>query len=125
MPISEHTVAYVLFSPASCTKERKWHGRIFSAIKGGIVTTLPKTSESALSSDSVLVTRYAYRPLVGCTAISYPNMRTVSYGYDGGRLSTISNTNGNVVKSYDYAIYAEEPQEGCNLVTEHTYTDVR
>ena len=93
-----------------------------AAIKGGIVTTLQKTSESALSSDSVLVTRYAYRPLVGCTAISYPNMRTVSYGYDGGRLSTISNTNGNVVKSYDYAIYAEEPQEGCNSVTEHTYT---
>ena len=93
-----------------------------AAIKGGIVTTLQKISESALSSDSVLVTRYAHRPLVGCTAISYPNMRTVSYGYDGGRLSTISNTNGNVVKSYDYAIYAEEPQEGCNSVTEHIYT---
>lgn len=57
-----------------------------AAIKGGIVTGGQKAAEAALSSDSVLVTRYAYRPLVGCTAISYPNTRTVSYGYDGGRL---------------------------------------
>ena len=93
-----------------------------AAIKGGIVTGGQKAAEAALSSDSVLVTRYAYRPLVGCTAISYPNTRTVSYGYDGGRLSTISDTGGNVVKSYDYAIYSEKPPKGCNSVTEHTYT---
>ena len=93
-----------------------------AAIKGGIVTADQKAAEAALSSDSVLVTRYAYKPLVGCTAISYPNTRTVSYGYDGGRLSTISDTGGNVVKSYDYAIYSEKPLKGCNSVTEHTYT---
>ena len=93
-----------------------------AAIKGGIVTADPKAAEAALSSDSVLVTRYAYKPLVGCTAISYPNTRTVSYGYDGGRLSTISDKGGNVVKSYDYAIYSEKPLKGCNSVTEHTYT---
>ena len=93
-----------------------------AAIKGGIVTADQKAAEAALSSDSVLVTRYAYRPLVGCTAISYPNTRTVSYGYDGGRLSTISDTGGNVVKSYDYSIYSEKPPKGCNSVTEHTYT---
>ena len=96
-----------------------------AAIKGGIVTASPKAAETALSSDSVLVTRYAYRPLVGCTAISYPNTRTVSYGYDGGRLSTISDTGGNVVKSYDYAIYSEKRLKGCNSVTEHTYTSAR
>ena len=93
-----------------------------AAIKGGIVTGGQKAAEAALSSDSVLVTRYAYRPLVGCTAISYPNTRTVSYGYDGGRLSTISDTGGNVVKSYNYAIYSEKNLKGCNSVTEHTYT---
>ena len=93
-----------------------------AAIKGGIVTADQKAAEAALSLDSVLVTRYAYKPLVGCTAISYPNTRTVSYGYDGGRLSTISDTGGNVVKSYDYAIYSEKPLKGCNSVTEHTYT---
>ena len=93
-----------------------------AAIKGGIVTGGQKAAEAVLSSDSVLVTRYAYRPLVGCTAISYPNTRTVSYGYDGGRLSTISDTGGNVVKSYDYAIYSEKWPKGCNSVTEHTYT---
>ena len=93
-----------------------------AAIKGGIVTADQKAAEAALSSDSVLVTRYAYKPLVGCTAISYPNTRTVSYGYDGGRLSTISDTGGNVVKSYDYAIYSETNLKGCNSVTEHTYT---
>ena len=93
-----------------------------AAIKGGIVTADQKAAEAALSSDSVLVTRYAYKLLVGCTAISYPNMRTVSYGYDGGRLSTISDTGGNVVKSYDYSIYSEKPPKGCNSVTEHTYT---
>jgi YD repeat-containing protein len=93
-----------------------------AAIKGGIVTADQKAAEAALSSDSVLVTRYAYKPLVGCTAISYPNTRTVSYGYDGGRLSTISDTGGNVVKSYDYAIYSEKRLKGCNSVTEHTYT---
>ena len=93
-----------------------------AAIKGGIVTADQKAAEAALSSDSVLVTRYAYKPLVGCTAISYPNTRTVSYGYDGGRLSTISDTGGNVVKSYDYAIYSEKPLKGCNSVTEHTNT---
>ena len=93
-----------------------------AAIKGGIVTADQKAAEAALSSDSVFVTRYAYKPLVGCTAISYPNTRTVSYGYDGGRLSTISDTGGNVVKSYDYAIYSEKPLKGCNSVTEHTYT---
>ena len=93
-----------------------------AAIKGGIVTAGQKAAEAALSSDSELVTRYTYRPLVGCTAISYPNTRTVSYGYDGGRLSTISDTGGNVVKSYDYAIYSEKPLKGCNSVTEHTYT---
>ena len=96
-----------------------------AAIKGGIVTADQKAAEAALSSDSVLVTRYAYKPLVGCTAISYPNTRTVSYGYDGGRLSTISDTGGNVVKSYDYAIYSEKPLKGCNSVTEHTYTSAR
>ena len=93
-----------------------------AAIKGGIVTADQKAAEAVLSSDSVLVTRYAYKPLVGCTAISYPNTRTVSYGYDGGRLSTISDTGGNVVKSYDYAIYSEKRLKGCNSVTEHTYT---
>ena len=93
-----------------------------AAIKGGIVTGGQKAAEAALSSDSVLVTRYAYRPLVGCTAISYPNTRTVSYGYDGGRLSTISDTGGNVVKSYNYAIYSEKNLKGCNSVTKHTYT---
>lgn len=93
-----------------------------AAIKGGIVTAGQKAAEAALSSDSELVTRYTYRPLVGCTAISYPNTRTVSYGYDGGRLSTISDTGGNVVKSYDYSIYSEKPLKGCNSVTEHTYT---
>ena len=93
-----------------------------AAIKGGIVTADQKAAEAALSSDSVLVTRYAYKPLVGCTAISYPNTRTVSYGYDGGRLSTTSDTGGNVVKSYDYAIYSEKRLKGCNSVTEHTYT---
>ena len=96
-----------------------------AAIKGGIVTADQKAAEAALSSDSVLVTRYAYKPLVGCTAIYYPNTRTVSYGYDGGRLSTISDTGGNVVKSYDYAIYSEKPPKGCNSVTEHTYTSAR
>ena len=96
-----------------------------AAIKGGIVTADQKAAEAALSSDSVLVTRYAYKPLVGCTAIYYPNTRTVSYGYDGGRLSTISDSGGNVVKSYDYAIYSEKPPKGCNSVTEHTYTSAR
>ena len=96
-----------------------------AAIKGGIVTADQKAAEAALSSDSVLVTRYAYKPLVGCTAISYPNTRTVSYGYDGGRLSTISDTGGNVVKSYDYSIYSEKRLKGCNSVTEHTYTSAR
>ena len=96
-----------------------------AAIKGGIVTADQKAAEAALSSDSVLVTRYAYKPLVGCTAIYYPNTRTVSYGYDGGRLSTISDTGGNVVKSYDYAIYSEKRLKGCNSVTEHTYTSAR
>lgn len=96
-----------------------------AAIKGGIVTADQKAVEAALSSDSVLVTRYAYKPLVGCTAISYPNTRTVSYGYDGGRLSTISDTGGNVMKSYDYSIYSEKRLKGCNSVTEHTYTSAR
>ena len=96
-----------------------------AVIKGGIVTADQKAAEAALSSDSVLVTRYAYKPLVGCTAIYYPNTRTVSYGYDGGRLSTISDTGGNVVKSYDYAIYSEKRLKGCNSVTEHTYTSAR
>ena len=96
-----------------------------AAIKGGIVTADQKAAEAALSSDSVLVTRYAYKPLVGCTAIYYPNTRTVSYGYDGGRLSTISDTGGNVVKSYDYSIYSEKNLKGCNSVTEHTYTSAR
>ena len=96
-----------------------------AVIKGGIVTADQKAAEAALSSDSVLVTRYAYKPLVGCTAISYPNTRTVSYGYDGGRLSTISDTGGNVVKSYDYSIYSEKRLKGCNSVTEHTYTSAR
>ena len=96
-----------------------------AAIKGGIVTADQKAAEAALSSDSVLVTRYAYKPLVGCTAISYPNTRTVSYGYDGGRLSTISDKGGNVVKSYDYSIYSEKNLKGCNSVTEHTYTSAR
>ena len=96
-----------------------------AAIKGGIVTADQKAAEAALSSDSVLVTRYAYKPLVGCTAISYPNTRTVSYGYDGGRLSTISDTGGNVVKSYDYSIYSEKRLKGCNSVTEHTYMSAR
>ena len=96
-----------------------------AVIKGGIVTADQKAAEAALSSDSVLVTRYAYRPLVGCTAIYYPNTRTVSYGYDGGRLSTISDKGGNVVKSYDYSIYSEKNLKGCNSVTEHTYTSAR
>ena len=96
-----------------------------AVIKGGIVTADQKAAEAALSSDSVLVTRYAYRPLVGCTAIYYPNTRTVSYGYDGGRLSTISDTGGNVVKSFDYSIYSEKRLKGCNSVTEHTYTSAR
>ena len=96
-----------------------------AVIKGGIVTADQKAAEAALSSDSVLVTRYAYKPLVGCTAISYPNTRTVSYGYDGGRLSTISDKGGNVVKSYDYSIYSEKRLKGCNSVTEHTYTSAR
>ena len=96
-----------------------------AVIKGGIVTADQKAAEAALSSDSVLVTRYAYKPLVGCTAISYPNTRTVSYGYDGGRLSTISDTGGNVMKSYDYSIYSEKRLKGCNSVTEHTYTSAR
>lgn len=60
------------------------------------------------SNHGSLITSYTYTPLGKIQTVTNPNGETLHYNYDGmGRLISISDLNGNVIKSfeYNYVIY--------------------
>jgi YD repeat-containing protein len=63
--------------------------------------------KSIVPSTTVINT-YSYKPLVGMISQTDPNGRTTYYKYDNfGRLKEVKDSDGNVLKSYNYN-YAEE-----------------
>lgn len=67
-----------------------------------IRTELQKIRDG-LANTKAQVTTYTYAPLMGMTSMTDPAGRTTYYEYDSfGRLQTIKDQNGNVVKTYDY-----------------------
>jgi len=78
----------------------------------------PTINLSALRTDSRLsgaqVTQWSYLPLTGVTSEQNPAGKVTTYTYDGmGRLSTVKNADGAVIKQYCYN-YAGQP-EHCDL----------
>jgi YD repeat-containing protein len=63
---------------------------------------------------NALVSTYTYNPMVGITGQTDPNGQNIYYGYDGfGRLSTIKNSDGNIIKKFCYR-YNGQPED-CGL----------
>lgn len=66
--------------------------------------------EALRKTDGALVTCYLYKPLVGVTEIIHPNGLTEYYEYDAaGRLKTVKDHNGNVLKEVDYNYQSQQP----------------
>lgn len=73
-----------------------------------------------------LESSYTYKPLVGCTSVTYPSGRRKYFSYDNGRLSQVRNTSNQPVSAYSYAIANEALEAdralGENAVTTTAYT---
>ena len=72
-----------------------------------------------------LESRYTYRPLVGCTSVTYPSGRRKYFSYDNGRLSQVRNTANEPVASYGYTMAnpgLNWGAQGENAVTYTAYT---
>ncbi len=72
-----------------------------------------------------LESRYTYKPLVGCTSITYPSGRRKYFSYDNGRLSQVRNTANEPVASYGYTMAnpgLNWGAQGENAVTTTVYT---
>jgi len=73
------------------------------------VSNLDNTLRTSTSLTGAMVTTYEYNPLIGLTRETDPKRMSTTYTYDLlGRLSTIRNTNGAVLKQYCYD-YAGQP----------------
>ncbi len=62
--------------------------------------------------DVGLTTTYTHRPLVGCTSITSTGGKTIRYGYDAGRLTSVWNTAGELLEEHDY-LYYDDGTENC------------
>ena len=51
-----------------------------------------------------LESSYTYKPLVGCTSVTYPSGRRKYFSYDNGRLSQVRNSANEPVASYGYTM---------------------
>jgi len=72
-----------------------------------------------------LENRYTYKPLVGCTSISYPSGRRKYFSYDNGRLSLVRNSANEPVASYEYSMAnpgLNWGAQGENTITSTVYT---
>lgn len=59
-----------------------------------------KTSGGSLSQ----TVSYTHAPLVGCTSVTSPDGSTVSYTYDGARLTAATNAEGATVSRWEYSL---------------------
>ncbi|MBN9383835.1 MAG: RHS repeat protein [Chitinophagaceae bacterium] len=73
------------------------------------VSYLDNALRTSTSLTGAMITTYEYNPLIGLTRETDPKRMSTTYTYDLlGRLSTVRNTNGAVVKQYCYD-YAGQP----------------
>ena len=68
------------------------------------------------------VTSYDYIPLVGCTKITAPNGANTTYGYQAGRLASISDHQGTQLKAFDFTM-AGEGGGARNMTSETIFKD--
>ena len=91
---------------ASFSQVQSWLGADTIGALSANTTTVPAALElirTALSDKPVLVTTYTYSPLYGITSQTSPNGTVTSYTYDGfGRLSSVLDHNGNVIRNHHY-----------------------
>lgn len=91
----------------------KVEGAVYADISGYIMALHTASNNGTLTVDSfddlrggfsaALVTTYIYKPLVGVTTITAPNRSTEYYEYDSfGRLEFIRNSQGEVLKKFEY-----------------------
>lgn len=60
-----------------------------------------------VSLKDAMVTTYTYSPLIGMTSETDPSGKTISYSYDAfGRLKTMKDSQGKILKQYDYQYQA-------------------
>ena len=68
------------------------------------------------------ITSYDYTPLVGCTKITAPNGANTTYGYQAGRLASISDHQGTQLKAFDFTM-AGEGGGARNMTSETIFKD--
>ncbi|MDE6399607.1 MAG: hypothetical protein K2L68_01965, partial [Muribaculaceae bacterium] len=54
-----------------------------------------------------LTTAFTHKPLVGCLSRKAPDGSVTQYTYNGGRLSSVTNGDGAVIKRYSYSLFGE------------------
>lgn len=91
---------------ADYSQVKEWLGISTINALASNYTSIPSALASIraiLSQHPVSVTTYTYKPLVGIESVTQPNGTVAMYEYDSfGRLKKVYDTNGDLIKQYDY-----------------------
>ena len=68
-------------------------------------------------SSASMTTSFTHEELTGCTSVTAPDGSTRSFAYEGGRLVSETNPEGEIIKRYGYDLVATGP-DGHNTVSE-------
>ncbi len=91
-----------------------------------ISATWSDTYDDLLSltlEDVGLTSKFTYDPLVGCTSKTEPTGKVMRYGYDAGRLISVSNKDNIKLESYSYRLENDGDRPCENSICKSEYDD--